>query len=82
MATISFYAGQFDASGTYGTFQIADLAGSGLGFYGGGFGESVAVGQAQDKKLFRLHKPRHVKPVKSLKMTAQHLKRSLHISKT
>jgi hypothetical protein len=49
MATISFYAGQFDASGTYGTFQIADLAGSGLGFYGGGFGESVAVGQAQDK---------------------------------
>lgn len=49
MATISFYAGQFDASGSYGTFQIADLAGSGLGFYGGGFGESVAVGQAQDK---------------------------------
>lgn len=48
-ASISFYAGQFVEGGTFSTFQIADLAGSGLGFYGGGFGESVPVGQAQDK---------------------------------
>ena len=48
-ASISFYAGQFEDGGTFSTFQIASLAGSGLGFYGGGFGESVPVGQVQDK---------------------------------
>jgi hypothetical protein len=36
------------------------------------------VEQALDKKLFRSLKPKHVKPVKSSKMTAQHLKKSSH----
>lgn len=40
MATIRFYAGE--------NFGIDDLAGSGLGFYGGGFGFSVEVGAWQD----------------------------------
>lgn len=40
MATIRFYAGE--------NFAINDLAGSGLGFYGGGFGFSVEVGEWQD----------------------------------
>lgn len=40
MAQISFYAGE--------GFQINNLAGSGLGFYGGGFGYSVPVGEYQD----------------------------------
>jgi len=48
-ASLSFYAGQFEDGGTFSTFQIASLAGSGLGFYGGGFGLSVPVGEAQDK---------------------------------
>lgn len=39
MATIAFYSG---------TNQISNLSGSGLGFYGGGFGYSVAVGSYQD----------------------------------
>ena len=38
-ATISFH------SGTAGS--IANLAGSGLGFFGGGFGQSVEVGSYQ-----------------------------------
>lgn len=41
MATISFYAGG-------GAFQINNVSNSGLGFYGGGFGNSVAVGSYQD----------------------------------
>lgn len=40
MAQISFYAGE--------NFAINNLAGSGLGFYGGGFGYSVPVGEYQD----------------------------------
>ena len=40
MAAINFYAGE--------NFSIANLSGSGLGFYGGGFGFSVAVGEYQD----------------------------------
>ena len=40
MATISFLAGE--------NFTIANLSGSGLGFYGGGFGYSVNVGEYQD----------------------------------
>jgi hypothetical protein len=40
MAAINFYAGE--------NFGIDNLAGSGLGFYGGGFGFSVAVGEYQD----------------------------------
>ncbi len=40
MATISFYSGE--------TFSIDNLSGSGLGFYGGGFGQSVEVGSYQD----------------------------------
>ena len=40
MAAISFYAGE--------NFNINNLAGSGLGFYGGGFGFSVEVGEYQD----------------------------------
>lgn len=40
MATISFYAGQV---------AIANLNGSGLGFYGSSFGASVAVASYQDK---------------------------------
>ena len=39
MATISFFAGENSA--------INNLAGSGLGFYGGSFGASVAVGEFQ-----------------------------------
>jgi hypothetical protein len=39
MATISFWAGENN--------NIANLAGSGLGFYGGAFGYSVAVGTYQ-----------------------------------
>ena len=41
MAQIDFLAGG-------GSFQIANLSGSGLGFYGGGFGYSVEVGSWQD----------------------------------
>ncbi len=41
MPTFSFHAGE--------TSTINDLAGSGLGFYGGGFGTSVAVGSFQDR---------------------------------
>jgi len=40
MAAINFFAGE--------DFAISDLSGSGLGFYGGGFGFSVAVGSFQD----------------------------------
>ena len=40
MATLAFYAGE--------EFLINNLSGSGLGFYGGGFGYSVAVGEYQD----------------------------------
>lgn len=40
MATISFHAGQV---------SIANLNGSGIGFYGSSFGASVAVGSYQDK---------------------------------
>lgn len=40
MAAINFFAGE--------NFVINDLAGSGLGFYGGGFGFSVEVGAWQD----------------------------------
>lgn len=40
MAQIDFYAGE--------NFSIDNLAGSGLGFYGGGFGFSVNVGEYQD----------------------------------
>ncbi len=40
MATINFYSGE--------TFAINNLSGSGLGFYGGGFGQSVEVGAYQD----------------------------------
>lgn len=39
MASIDFYAGQFG---------INNLSGSGLGFYGAGFGQSVNVGSYQD----------------------------------
>ena len=39
MATISFFSG---------TNHVDNLSGSGLGFYGGGFGYSVAVGSYQD----------------------------------
>jgi hypothetical protein len=41
MAQIDFLAGG-------GSFPIANLSGSGLGFYGGGFGFSVDVGSFQD----------------------------------
>jgi hypothetical protein len=40
MAAINFYAGE--------NFSIDNLSGSGLGFYGGGFGFSVNVGEYQD----------------------------------
>lgn len=40
MAQITFYSGE--------TFNISNLSGSGLGFYGGGFGQSVEVGSYQD----------------------------------
>lgn len=40
MAQIDFYAGE--------NFGIDNLNGSGLGFYGGGFGYSVEVGEYQD----------------------------------
>lgn len=40
MATVSFYAGDDN--------NITNLAGSGLGFYGAGFGYSVSVGAWQD----------------------------------
>lgn len=40
MAQLRFYAGE--------NFAINNLSGSGLGFYGGGFGFSVAVGEYQD----------------------------------
>jgi len=40
MATVSFHAGSL--------FTIDNLSGSGLGFYGAGFGNSVAVGAYQD----------------------------------
>ena len=40
MAQLRFYAGE--------DFAINNLSGSGLGFYGGGFGYSVAVGEYQD----------------------------------
>lgn len=40
MAQIDFYAGE--------TTQIDNLSGSGLGFFGGNFGFSVAVGEFQD----------------------------------
>lgn len=40
MASIDFYAGE--------NFGINNLAGSGLGFFGGGFGFSVNVGEYQD----------------------------------
>ena len=40
MATLAFYAGE--------DFNINNLSGSGLGFYGGGFGYSVPVGEYQD----------------------------------
>ena len=39
MASIYFFSG---------TNQVRNLSGSGLGFYGGGFGYSVAVGSYQD----------------------------------
>lgn len=39
MATISFHADDF---------HVQNLSGSGLGFYGGGFGDSVEVGEYQD----------------------------------
>lgn len=41
MAQISFFAGG-------GSFQINNVSNSGLGFYGSGFGNSVAVGSYQD----------------------------------
>lgn len=40
MATLTFYAGE--------QFAISAMQGSGLGFYGGGFGQSVNVGEYQD----------------------------------
>ena len=39
MATINFYSGNL---------HVNNLSGSGLGFYGGGFGYSVQVGAYQD----------------------------------
>lgn len=41
MATVGFYAGE--------NFAINDLGGSGLGFYGDGFGSSVPVGSYQSR---------------------------------
>lgn len=48
MAEIKFLANETGAGGTTSANLIAHTQGSGLGFFGGGFGISVAVGQYQD----------------------------------
>lgn len=48
MATITFHANNFNAAGNSDGTVIGHTNGSGLGFYGDGFGLSVPVGQYQD----------------------------------
>jgi hypothetical protein len=48
MAAITFHINNFNAASTVDPTLISHGAGSGLGFYGGGFGISVPVGQYQD----------------------------------
>ncbi len=48
MATITFHANAFAAASSNDGTLIEHTAGSGLGFYGDGFGLSVPVGQYQD----------------------------------
>jgi len=48
MAAITFHINDFGAASTGDPTLIEHTVGSGLGFYGGGFGISVPVGQYQD----------------------------------
>lgn len=48
MASITFHVNNFGAAATGDPTLISHGAGSGLGFYGGGFGISVPVGSYQD----------------------------------
>ena len=48
MAEIKFYANETSIAGGAAATEIKHTSGSGLGFFGGGFGISVPVGQYQD----------------------------------
>lgn len=48
MAEIKFYANETSIAGGGASTEIKHTSGSGLGFFGGGFGISVPVGQYQD----------------------------------
>lgn len=48
MAEIKFYANETSIAGGGASTEIKHTSGSGLGFFGGGFGISVPVGQFQD----------------------------------
>ncbi len=48
MADIKFYANETSIAGGADATEIKHTSGSGLGFFGGGFGISVPVGQYQD----------------------------------
>ena len=48
MAEIKFYANETAIAASDSATEIEHTKGSGLGFFGGGFGISVPVGQYQD----------------------------------